>query len=107
MPFVVLGELHADALGAVVLCTGGVIHTTCGYRQLGRVVHQCQQHEDFVAELVRARGGDEQAAAVDEAHVGGVQRRFSLIDKDITPALALVGAAVDAGSCAIVVVCSG
>ena len=49
-------------------------HHRAGQRQAFRGVGQAQQHEDLLAEQVAVVGGDEQAAAQDERHVGGAQR---------------------------------
>ena len=59
-------------------CTpSGVSHTTlpCTASRFG-IVHQRQQHEHFLAERVLARRGNEDAAALQERHVRGVQRRL-------------------------------
>ena len=72
----VLRELDADALRAVALHAFGrdpddlALHGD----PVG-IVHQRQQHEHFLAERVLPRRRDEDAAALEERHVRGVQRR--------------------------------
>src|SRR6202521_4417684 len=71
----VLRELDADALGAVALnALGRHPHHFALNRDRLRIVPQRQQHEYFLAELVVAAGGNEDAAALEERHVRGVQR---------------------------------
>ena len=68
-------ELNADALRAVALNALGrhPHHFALNSNSL-RIVHQRQQHEYFLAELVDATGGNEDATALEERHVRGVQR---------------------------------
>jgi hypothetical protein len=74
-----LGKLDAHALGAVAgrLGRGDPGHLA-GHRVALRVVGQRQQHVDVVAQLVLARGGDEDAALGKQRDVGRVQRRLFL-----------------------------
>ena len=74
---VVLRELHADALRAVALHAFGrdPDHLALDREPVG-IVHQRQQHEYFLAERVLPRGRNEDAAALEERHVGRVQRRL-------------------------------
>src|SRR5215472_13247940 len=79
---VLLGELHADAGGALAL----VALRTLGRhpddaprdRQLLVLAHEVQEHEHFIAEPVVAVGRDEEAAILHEGHVGEIQGTFVL-----------------------------
>ncbi len=69
----VRGELHADALRSVALHAFGrdPDHLALHGDAL-RIIHQRQQHEDFLAELVGSIGRNEDAAALEKRHVRGV-----------------------------------
>src|SRR3984893_19581240 len=59
---IVRRELNADALRAVALnALGRHPHNLALNRDSLRIVHQTQQHEYFLAELVDATGGNEDA----------------------------------------------
>ncbi len=63
-----------DAGGTIALgALGGDPHDLAGDGQLLLVLHQGEEHEHLVAELVGLRRRDEEAAVVDERHVRGVQ----------------------------------
>src|ERR1700730_16384772 len=68
-------ELDADALRTVALDAlwRHPYHLALNCDSL-RVIHQRQQHEYFLAELVAAIGWNENTAALQERHVRGVQR---------------------------------
>ncbi len=73
---VLVGELHADAGGALALCTlGSDPDHAPGDRQFLVLPHEIQQHEHLIAEAVVAAGRNEQAAVLDERHVGQIQAR--------------------------------
>ena len=73
---ILLAELHADARGALALRAfrRDPDHAAC-HGDLLLLTHHVEQHEHFVAELVARVRRDEQAAVLDERHVGEVQAR--------------------------------
>src|SRR5581483_8678280 len=71
----VLRELDTDALGAVPLHAFGRDPDDLAlHGDAVRVVHEREQHEHVLADLVLARGGNEDPAALEEWHVSGVER---------------------------------
>ncbi|MNG23908.1 hypothetical protein D3C84_1085680 [compost metagenome] len=72
-------ELYADPGGSVTLrALGGDPGDLAGHRDFFRLVHQVQQHEHLIPQLVAFVGRDKQAAVLDERHVGGVKHRLVL-----------------------------
>ena len=72
-----IAALHqdADALGLAVLGPGrGHPDHGAGDGQLGRVLHQGEEHENFVPQSVATVGGDEDAAIFHVRHESGVKR---------------------------------
>src|SRR5690242_4849136 len=78
-PALVILELHPDALHAVAVAAGrSHPHHAPGDRKLVRIIHQADEHENLVADLVAARGRDENAAAFDERHIRRIEDRLFL-----------------------------
>ena len=67
--------MHANALCTAILGAGRRDPDDgAGNRQFGRVIHQRQEHEHFIAESIAAGGGDEDAAIFHVRHESGVKR---------------------------------
>src|SRR6516162_9268 len=77
LPAILLGELHADAGGALALIALGALgrhpDDAPGDGQLLVLAHEIEQHEHFIAEAVIAVGGDEKTAVLHERHVREIQ----------------------------------
>jgi hypothetical protein len=76
---VLIAELHADAGGTLALrALGGHPDHAAGDGKFFLLAHQIQQHEHFVAQAIIAVRRNEQAAVLDERHVGEIQRALIL-----------------------------
>src|SRR6476660_8156107 len=76
-PALIVLELYAHALHTISV-TARRRHpdyTACD-RQFVRIIHQADEHEDLIAELVAARGRNEDAAALHERHIRRVKNRL-------------------------------
>src|SRR4029453_2698772 len=74
---VVLRELDTDPLRAIALdAFRRDPYDLALDRDPVRIVHQGQQHEDFLADLVLTRGGNENATALEKGHIRSVQGGF-------------------------------
>jgi hypothetical protein len=79
---VLIAELNADAGGSFTLrALGSHPDHAPGNRQLLLLAHEIQQHENFIAQPVIAVRWYEQAAILDEGHVGEIQRALVLDGK--------------------------
>ncbi|MNL69507.1 hypothetical protein D3C87_1943760 [compost metagenome] len=71
--------MYADPRGPVALgAFRGDPGDRAGDRDFFRLVHQVQQHENLIAQLVAFVGRDKQAAVLDERHVRRIQHGLVL-----------------------------
>ncbi|MNI50122.1 hypothetical protein D3C73_1047670 [compost metagenome] len=76
---VAIVELNANASGTIALGTfGRDPGNFASHRNFLRFVHQVQQHEYLVTQLVALVGRDKQTAIPDERHVGRVKHGLVL-----------------------------
>ena len=72
-------ELHTDTGGAITLGSfGSYPDDLSGYGDLVGFVHEIEQHEYFITDLVGLVGGHEQSTMLEVRHIGRIQDRLVL-----------------------------